>query len=262
MIRALRTAATGMYAQELFVDVISNNLANVNTTGFKRSKVEFQDLLYQTLQAPGVERGQANATNAEIQVGHGTRPVAVVKQFSQGDVSSTNNPLDLAIEGDGFFQVLLSDGTVAYTRDGAFKLNSEGQLVTSDGLLVQPNITLPADTESINVSTDGVISVKLTGQTEPEIVGQLELAKFLNPTGLKSIGRNLYLPTAASGDPQYGTPENDGFGRIMQGYLELSNVDVVEEMVNLIIAQRSYEINSKAIRTAEEMLSTANNLQR
>ena len=262
MIRALRTAATGMYAQELFVDVISNNLANVNTTGFKRSKVEFQDLLYQTLQSPGVERGRANATNQEIQIGHGTRAVAVVKQFSQGDVSNTNNPLDLAIEGDGFFQVLLSDGTVAYTRDGAFKLNSEGQLVTSDGLLVQPNITLPADTESVNISTDGVVSVKTTGETEPQIVGQLELAKFLNPAGLKSIGRNLYLPTVASGEPQFGVPESEGFGRIMQGYLELSNVDVVEEMVNLIIAQRSYEINSKAIRTAEEMLSTANNLQR
>jgi flagellar basal-body rod protein FlgG len=262
MIRALRTAATGMYAQELFVDVIANNLANVNTTGFKRSKVEFQDLLYQTLQTPGVERGLANATNTEIQIGHGTRPVAVVKQFSQGDVNPTGNPLDLAIEGDGFFQVLLSDGTVAYTRDGAFKLNSEGQLVTSDGLLVQPSITLPVDTESINVSTDGVISVITTGNSEPEIIGQLELAKFINPAGLKAIGRNLYVPTVASGEPQFGTPESEGFGRIMQGYLELSNVDVVEEMISLIVAQRSYEINSKAIRTAEEMLSTANNLQR
>ncbi len=262
MIRALRTAATGMYAQELFVDVISNNLANVNTTGFKRSKVEFQDLLYQTLRSPGTERGLGNATNTEIQIGHGTRPVAVVKQFSQGDVNATNNPLDLAIEGDGFFQVMLSDGTLAYTRDGAFKLSSEGQLVTSDGLLVQPNITLPADTESINIGTDGIISVITTGNSDPEVIGQIEIAKFLNPAGLKSIGRNLFLPSVASGDPQYGVPENEGFGRIMQGYLELSNVDVVEEMINLIIAQRSYEINSKAIRTAEEMLSTANNLQR
>lgn len=262
MIRALRTAATGMYAQELSVEVISNNLANVNTTGYKKGKVEFQDLLYQTIQSTGTESNLANAPNTEIQVGHGTKPVAVLKQFSQGDVNPTNNPLDLAIDGNGFFQILSSDGTILYTRDGTFKLSADGQIVTSDGLRLQPSLTLPTDTEQIHVSTDGTVSVLVTGSEEPEIIGQIELAKFVNPAGLRNLGRNLFEPTAASGEAQFGTPDSEGFGRLMQGYLELSNVDVVEEMINLIIAQRAYEINSKAIKTAEEMLTMANNLRR
>jgi len=262
MIRALRTAATGMYAQELFVEVVSNNLANINTTGFKKSKVEFQDLLYQTLQGTGSGENQTNNVNAEVQVGHGTKPVAVQKQFSQGDINPTNNPLDLAIDGDGFFQIQLTDGTVAYTRDGMLKLSADGQIVTSDGYFIQPNLSIPNETESIHIDTDGTVSVMVTGNSNPETIGQIELAKFLNPTGLKSIGRNLYVQTGASGEPQFGTPDSNGFGRLMQGYSELSNVDVVSEMVNLIIAQRAYEINSKAIKTAEDMLSMANNLQR
>ena len=174
----------------------------------------------------------------------------------------TENPLDLAIDGNGFFQIIMPDGTRAYTRDGTFKLSAEGQLVTSDGLLLEPEISLPLDTVSINISSDGVVSALVVGSTEPEVIGQLELAKFVNPAGLKSIGRNLYLQTAASGEPMIGTPDSEGYGRLMQGYQEMSNVDVVEEMVNLIVAQRAYEINSKAIRTAEEMLSATTNLTR
>ena len=262
MIGALRTAATGMYAQELSVEVISNNLANVNTTGFKRSKVEFQDLLYQTIQSSGAENNNTNATNSEIQVGHGTKPVAVLKQFSQGDVNPTGEALDLALEGDGFYQVLSSDGKILFSRDGTFKLSADGQIVTSDGLQLQPSINLPEGTEKINVSPEGIVSVKLSGSDTEETIGQIEMAKFVNPAGLSSLGRNLYEQTTASGQPQFGTPASEGFGRIMQGYLELSNVDVVEEMISLIVAQRAYEINSKAIKTAEEMLSMANNLSR
>jgi flagellar basal-body rod protein FlgG len=262
MIGALRTAATGMYAQELSVEVISNNLANVNTTGFKRSKVEFQDLLYQTIQNSGAESNNTNATSSEIQVGHGTKPVAVLKQFSQGDINPTGESLDLAIEGDGFFQILSSDGRMLFSRDGTFKISADGQIVTSDGLQLQPGINLPQDTESVNISPEGLVSVKITGSDSPETIGQIELAKFVNPAGLSSLGRNLYEQTSSSGQPQYGTPDTEGYGRIMQGYLELSNVDVVEEMISLIVAQRAYEINSKAIKTAEEMLSMANNLSR
>ncbi len=262
MIRALRTAATGMYAQELQVDAISHNLANVNTTGYKRSKMEFQDLLYHTMTSVGAENARSSATNAVIQVGHGTKPVANPKQFTQGDVQSTDNPLDLAIDGDGFFQIQLVDGTLAFTRDGTMKLSADGQFVTSDGLVLEPSLTIPQETEDIHISTDGVVSVGLTGETEPEILGQLQLVKFVNPAGLRNLGRNLYVQTVGSGEPQFGTPEEEGFGRIIQGYLELSNVNVVEEMINLIVAQRAYEINSKAIRSADEMLSTANGLQR
>lgn len=262
MIRSLRTAATGMYGEELVVDVISNNLANINTTGFKKSKVEFQDLLYQTIQNPGVTNRGNSAPTSEIQIGHGTKAVSVLKIFSQGDVSPTNNPLDLAIDGEGFFKLQMPDGRITYTRDGTFKISADGRLVTSDGYLLDPGISLPENTSGVNISSDGVISAKVVGETEPEIVGQLELAKFVNPAGLKNIGRNLFEETAASGQPLFGTPDNDGFGRVMQGYVELSNVDVVQEMVNMIIAQRAYEINSKAIKTSEEMLAMANNLKR
>ena len=262
MIRALRSAATGMYAQELYVDVIANNLSNVNTTGFKRSKIEFQDLLYSKIQSVGAENDLTNATNVAIQIGHGTRPMSIVKQFTQGDIQTTENPLDFAINGDGFFQIQLADGTLAFPRDGAFKLSADGQFVTADGLILEPSISLPQDTKSFYVGPDGVISVTLSGQTDPESIGQLELARFINPAGLESLGRNLFIPTVASGEAQFGAPEDEGFGRILQGFLEVSNVNVVEEMINLIIAQRAYEINSKAIKTADEMLSTANGLHR
>ncbi len=262
MINALRTAATGMYAQELSVEVIANNLSNVNTTGFKRGKVEFQDLLYQTIQSTGTNNNQANAGNSAIQVGHGTKLVAVQKQFSQGDVNPTQAPLDVAINGNGFFQIQFTDGQTLFSRDGTFKLSANGQIVTTDGYLLQPNLSIPSDSEEINISPDGIVSVRVTGSDDTEEIGQIEMAKFINPAGLRNLGRNLYAQTSASGEPQFGSPDQDGFGSLMQGYLELSNVDVVEEMINMIVAQRAYEINSKVIKTSEEMLTMANNLRR
>ena len=215
MIRSLRTAATGMYGEELVVDVISNNLANINTTGFKKSKVEFQDLLYQTIQNPGVSNTGNSAPTSEIQIGHGTKAVSVLKIFSQGDVSPTNNPLDLAIDGEGFFKLQMPDGRITYTRDGTFKISADGRLVTSDGYLLDPGISLPENTSGINISSDGVISAKVVGETEPAIVGPLVFAKFLNSAALKNIGRNLLEETAASAQPLFGTPDNVCFCCVM-----------------------------------------------
>jgi len=251
-----------MYAQQLYVDVIANNLANINTTAFKRSQMQFQDLLYETVRAVGTSSLRGVQAPTELEIGSGTRPVAALKIFSQGDVVATDNPLDIAISGDGFFQILRPDSTILYTRDGSFKLSAEGQLVTSDGFALEPPMVLPQDTTSIHISSDGAIQVQIVGEMEPQTVGQIELARFVNSGGLKSMGRNLYQATVASGEPILGTPEGEGFGDLFQGYLETSNVDVVKEMVNMIIAQRAYEINSKAIKTAEEMLSMANNLKR
>ncbi|MDL1969703.1 MAG: flagellar basal-body rod protein FlgG [Candidatus Desulfofervidaceae bacterium] len=262
MLRALWIAATGMEAQNLNIDVISNNLANVNTVGFKRSRADFQDLMYQTVLAPGTASTSQTVVPTGIELGQGVRPVAVQKIFSQGDYQKTDNPLDMAIEGDGFFQILLPSGELAYTRSGAFKLNREGQIVTSDGYLLQPEIAIPEDAENITIGTDGTVSVTQPGQTEASQVGQLQIVKFINPAGLKSIGRNLFMPTEASGEPIIGTPGEEGFGTIAQGYLEMSNVSVVEEMVNMIIAQRAYEVNAKAIQTADEMMQMANNVKR
>jgi flagellar basal-body rod protein FlgG len=262
MLRTLWTAATGMQAQTLNIDVISNNLANVNTTGFKRSRADFQDLLYQTLRVPGVVSSAGNEVPTGIQLGQGTRPVAIQKIFDQGDYKHTGGEVDLAIEGDGFFQVIQPNGETAYTRAGSFKINSDGQIVTSDGFLMDPEITIPSDTLDISIETDGTVSVLLSGQADPSEVGTIELARFTNPAGLRSIGRNLYLPSAASGDAVTGTAGEDGLGTISQGYLEMSNVSVVEEMVNMIVAQRAYEVNSKAIQTADEMLQMANNIRR
>lgn len=262
MMRALRTAATGMAAQELLVDTISNNLANINTTGFKKAKVEFQDLLYQTQRAIGAPNEQGVTIPTEIQIGHGTNPVSIQKIFSQGDINATQNPLDLAIDGDGFFQVIRPDGTIGYTRDGSFKLAADGRLVTSDGLVLEPEITVPVDALEIQISLDGVVSTRSGEDVTPTEIGRIELARFINPAGLRSAGGNIYVPTAASGEPITSTPGTDELGTLRQGFLEMSNVMVVEEMVNLIIAQRAYEINSKAIRTAEEMLGVVGNLRR
>ena len=258
MIRALRTASAGMYVQQLYVDTIANNLANVNTTGFKKSKAEFQDLFYQTLESAG----SSAAEGTEIQVGHGARLAAIHTVFSQGDVSPTQNALDVVINGRGFFQIVRPDGTIVYTRDGALKLSSDGRIVTSDGYALEPDISLPTDTTDIQIGADGTVSVLITGEREPEPVGDIELAKFVNPSGLRSLGRNLYESTVASGEPLLGTPGTEGFGELMQGYLEMSNVKVAEEMVNMIVAQRAYEINVKVIKTVEEMLSLANNIRR
>ena len=263
MPRILRTAATGMNAQQLNVDTIANNIANVNTTGFKRSKVEFQDLLYQTLRVAGSSNLQDTYVPTEIQVGNGTRPVATQKIYSQGEIILTQNQLDMAINGDGFFQITRPDGTIVYTRDGAFKLSDEGVIVNSDGLPLEPQITVSPDTEQLEVGADGTIMAKLTGQVELTNLGQVELVKFINPGGLRSMGQNLYEATFASGNPIPGVPGGpEGLGTIMQRYLETSNVEIVEEMVNMIIAQRAYDLNSKAVQAADEMLNTANNLRR
>lgn len=262
MNRALRTAATGMLAQQLNVDLISHNLANVNTTGFKKSRAEFQDLMYQTIKTSGFSQDAQVQEATEIQVGNGTIPAAVVKSFGQGDITPTNNPLDIALQGEGFIQIRRPDGTTAYTRDGSLKISGEGQLVTSQGYIVEPGISFSSDTTGITISKDGTIEVTQVGQTAPSKIGQFELAKFVNPAGLRAIGNNLYIETEASGKPILGIAGNEGFGEIAQGSLESSNVDVVEEMISMIVAQRAYEINSKTIKTVEDLLTMANNLKR
>jgi flagellar basal-body rod protein FlgG len=261
MIRALFTASTGMQAQQLNLDTIAHNLANVNTTGFKRSRVDFQDLLYQTLRPAGTRMASGAEVPSGLQVGHGSRAVATHKVFMQGNFQQTENPLDLVIEGSGFFQVQLPDGGQAYTRAGAFKLDSQGRIVTSDGFALQPAITIPPDATSISIGSDGTVSAIAASQT-PQQAGQIQLARFSNPGGLSAMGRNLFLVTSASGNPVVGQPGNEGFGSVSQGFLEMSNVSVVEEMVNLVAAQRAFEINAKAVQTADEMLNQANNMRR
>ena len=251
-----------MIAQQLNIDNIANNLANVNTTGYKKSRIDFQDLLYQTTRAAGTPVIQGAQVPTGIQIGHGVRPVSTQKIFTQGEFKPTDGPLDILIEGEGFFQVLLPDGSVAYTRDGAFKRDGEGKVVNSDGFPLAPELEIPEDATDISISTDGNISIRIKGSDTPQSIGQIELVKFVNAAGLKSIGRNLYKATAASGEPILGIPGLDGFGTIAHGYLEMSNVQVVEEMVSMIMAQRAYEVNSKAIQAADEMLQTANNLRR
>jgi flagellar basal-body rod protein FlgG len=262
MIRALYTSSSGMQAQQLNLDAIANNLSNVNTAGFKRSRVDFQDLLYRTFRAPGTVSAQGTTIPTGIQVGHGARPVATQMIFSQGDFQQTENPLDLVIEGPGFFQIQRPDGTTAYTRSGAFKKDSTGRIVTSDGFFFQPSITIPTDATSVTVGADGTVSVTQPGQTTAQQVGAIQLARFVNPAGLVSIGRSLFVPSQASGDAIVANPGTDGMGTLAQGYLEMSNVKVVEEMVAMITSQRAYEANSKAIQTADEMLAITNNLRR
>ncbi len=262
MMRSLWTAASGMTAQQFKIDTISNNLANVNTTGFKKSRVDFQDLLYQTMRYAGTPTTAGAQVPTGIQIGHGVRTVATQRIFSQGTFQQTDNPMDIVIEGDGFFQILLPDGGIRYTRDGAFKMDSDGRLTTSDGFPLEPEIIVPTDAIDFSVGSDGSVSVMRPGASEPEMIGQIELVRFINPAGLKSEGGNLFAATAASGPPMIGTPGLDGFGKLAQGWLEMSNVQVVEEMVNMIVAQRAYETNSKAIQAADDMLQTANNLRR
>lgn len=262
MIRSLWSAATGMQAQTMNIDVISNNLANVATTGFKKSRADFQDLLYQTLRSPGAASSADTQVPTGIQVGTGVRPAAVQKMFTQGEFVHTQNELDMAIEGGGFFQVIQPSGETAYSRAGSFKLDNEGRVVTSDGFAMEPELTIPADSLAISVGIDGTVSVLLAGENQPTEIGNIELAQFVNPAGLRSVGRNLFMPSAASGDATTGTPGADAFGNIAQGYLESSNVSVVDEMVNMIVAQRAYETNSKTIQASDEMLQTATNLRR
>jgi len=261
MMRALSIASTGMSAQQMSVEVIANNLANVSTVGFKKSSWDFQDLLYQTLKAPGTSNG-IGTLPVGIQLGSGVQPVSVHRSFSQGDFEATKSPLDMAIEGDGFFQVTLPDGSIAYTRTGSFKMDSEGSVVTVEGYPILPDITVPSGTLTLNVSPSGEISAISAGDVSATVIGTIELARFTNPAGLDSRGKNLYLPTGASGEAITGTPGSAGFGSILQGSLEGSNVNIAEEMVNMIVAQRAYELNSKAIQTSDDMLAIANNLKR
>jgi flagellar basal-body rod protein FlgG len=262
MIRSLFISATGMEAQKTNMDVISNNLANVNTTGYKRSRADFQELIYQDLQTPGTYSAEGTLIPSGIELGLGVKPVAVQKIFLQGDFVQTGNNLDMVIEGEGFFQITKPDGETAYTRSGAFKKDHEGRIVTSDGYPLEPSITIPTNAQSITIGSDGKVSVIQSGSKEPVEVGQIELARFINPGGLKAIGKSLFVPTASSGDPTTANAGMEGLGTINQGFIEMSNVNVVEEMVNMIVSQRAYEINSKAVQASDEMLQIANNLKR
>ncbi len=262
MIRCMMTAATGMEAQQLYMDTISNNLSNVNTTGFKRSKVEFQDLMYQTIKEPGVRNFEGGMAPCGIEVGLGVKPAGTQRIFEQGQPNRTENPMDLAIKGEGLFQIMMPDGSTAYTRDGSFKLSSDGSIVNASGFFLQPQISVPQGVQEIEIAADGRISVILPGEENSTEIGQIELATFINPSGLRSLGGNLYAATDASGAPVVAYPGEEGAGTLMQGYTEASNVQVVEEMVSMIAAQRAFEIVSKSIQVAEEMLQVANNLKR
>ncbi|HEX3019415.1 MAG TPA: flagellar basal-body rod protein FlgG [Chitinispirillaceae bacterium] len=262
MIQCMMTAATGMEAQQLYMDTISNNLSNVNTAGFKRSKIEFQDLMYQTLREPGVRNFEGAMAPAGIETGLGVRPAATQRIFEQGAPNKTENDLDWAIQGEGLFQITLPDGGTAYTRDGSFKLSSDGSIVTSSGFLLSSQITVPEGSSELTIAADGRVSVKLQGEDTSTDIGQIELARFINPSGLRSLGGNLFQVTDASGEPVVSYPGEEGTGTIMQGYTESSNVQVVDEMVNMISAQRAFEIVSKSIQCAEDMLQVASNLKR
>jgi flagellar basal-body rod protein FlgG len=262
MIRALWTAGTGMNVQQANLDIIANNIANVNTNGFKKSRADFQDLMYQTLRLQGAKNEGGNQVPTGIQVGHGAMLTSVQKVFVQGDFQQTGNELDWAIEGNGFFQITLPTGEKAYTRSGSFKVDSQSRVVTSDGYLVEPNLTIPAKTLNISVLADGTVSAQVQGQKDPQNVGKIDMAIFPNNSGLKAIGRNLFQETEASGTPTVGAPGADGAGTVLQGFLEMSNVNVMQEMIALIAGQRAYEMNTKTIQAADEMLQMATNVRR
>ncbi|MCQ2950112.1 flagellar basal-body rod protein FlgG [Helicobacter pylori] len=262
MLRSLYSATSGMLAQQTHIDTTSNNIANVNTTGFKKSRADFNDLFYQAMQYAGTNTSNTTLSPDGMEVGLGVRPSAITKMFSQGSPKETENNLDVAITGKGFFQVQLPDGTTAYTRSGNFKLDEQGNLVTSEGYLLIPQITLPEDTTQVNIGVDGTVSVAQGLQTTSNVIGQITLANFVNPAGLHSMGDNLFSITNASGDAIVGNPDSQGLGKLRQGFLELSNVRLVEEMTDLITAQRAYEANSKSIQTADAMLQTVNSLKR
>jgi flagellar basal-body rod protein FlgG len=262
MIRALYSAASGMEAQQTNVDNIANNLANANTNGYKTRRAQFQDLLYQSVVQPGAAAGQATTVPAGLQLGLGTKPSSNEIIFTQGNFAQTSNPLDVVIQGNGFFQVLQGNGQLAYTRDGSFQLDKDGSMVTSNGNLVQPQITIPPTAQSITIATDGTVSYTLPGQSAAQKAGQIQLAGFQNPAGLNSLGSNLYQPTDASGTPTVGNPGGqEGHGSLLQGYTEQSNVSIVQEFINLITAQRAYEANSKVVKAADDMYQQVNNLK-
>ena len=254
MIRSLWIARTGLDAQQTQIDVISNNLANVSTNGFKRGRAVFEDLLYQTLRQPGAQSSQQTQIPSGLQLGTGVRPVSTARIFTQGNIQKTDNSLDVAVQGNGFFQVLLPDGTTGYTRDGSFQKDNQGQIVTADGYPVQPNITIPANALTVSIGTDGTVSITQSGTAATTQIGSIQLATFINPGGLQSIGQNLFLETAASGTPTPNTPGTNGAGIVNQGYVETSNVNVAEELVTMIQTQRAYELNSKVVSTSDAML--------
>lgn len=262
MLRSLYTAATGMIAQQTQIDTTSHNIANVNTMGYKKNRAEFADLMYQVMEYAGTSTSTTTQSPTGIEVGLGVRPTAITKQFTQGYFKETGNQLDVVIAGNGFFQVQLPDGTTAYTRNGAFKLDSEGTIVNSDGYRLIPEITVPEDAISIGIGTDGVVSVIQAGNPEAVQLGQIELANFINPSGLHALGDNNFLETSASGGVVVGIGGTNGFGQIKQNFVEMSNVQLVEEMTDLITGQRAYEANSKAITTSDEMLGIVNGLKR
>ena len=255
MIRSLWIAKTGLDAQQTQLDVTSNNLANVSTNGFKRARAVFEDLLYQTLRQPGASSSAQTQIPSGLQIGTGVRPIATEKIFTQGNLTQTGNSLDVAINGQGFFQIQLPDGTNAYSRDGAFQKDSQGQIVTANGYPLSPAITIPSNATSVTVGSDGVVTVLQPGSASPVQIGQIQLANFVNPGGLQSMGQNLFLETASSGTATPNTPGTNGVGLLNQGYVETSNVNVVEELVNMITTQRAYEINSRAIQTSDQMLA-------
>jgi len=255
MINSLFIAKTGMEAQQTQLDVISHNLANVSTTGFKRANAVFEDLIYQNLRQSGAQSTEQNQLPTGLHLGLGVRTVATSRNFLQGSLQQSNNALDVAINGNGFFEVNMPDGTIAYTRDGSFEVNAQGQLVTSSGLPVANGITIPNGATKVSISADGVVSATMPGQAAPQQVGNIAMSQFINPAGLEPRGQNLYVETASSGQPQQGTPGLNGLGTIQQGYLEASNVNVVQELVTMIQTQRAYEMNSKAIQTSDQMLA-------
>lgn len=254
MIRSLWIARTGLDAQQTQLDVISNNLANVSTNGFKKGRAVFEDLLYQTLRQPGAQSSQQTQIPTGLQLGTGVRPISTARVFTQGNIQKTDNALDVGIQGDGFFQILLPDGTTGYTRDGSFQKDNQGQIVTSAGYPLQPNITIPATALTVTVGTDGTVSITQSGTAATTQIGNIQLANFINPAGLQSIGQNLFLETAASGTPTPNTPGTNGAGIVNQGYVETSNVNVAEELVTMIQTQRAYELNSKVVSTSDAML--------
>jgi flagellar basal-body rod protein FlgG len=260
--RALYSAASGMNAQQLNVDTIANNLANANTTGYKMRRTQFQDLMYQSMIQPGAAAGSQTLYPTGLQIGLGARPVSNEIVFTQGNATQTDNPLDVVIEGKGFFQVRQPDGTLAYTRDGSFHLDKDGNVVTSSGNPLEPQITIAAQAQSISIGADGTVSYTLPGQSAAQVAGQIQLANFQNAAGLNSLGSNLYTPTDASGQPSVGNPGgSEGLGKLMQGYQEASNVSVVQEFINLIQSQRAYEADSKVVKAADEMYQQVNNLK-
>ncbi|HUB82899.1 MAG TPA: flagellar basal-body rod protein FlgG [Bryobacteraceae bacterium] len=263
MIRALYSAASGMKAQELNLDNIANNLANANTVGYKARRAQFQDLMYQSVVVPGTAAGQQSVVPAGLQLGLGTHAASNEIIFTEGSFTQTENPLDLTIQGNGFFQVLQPSGQLAYTRAGQFQLDQNGNLVTSSGMPVQPQITIPPEALSVNIAADGTVSYTLPNQSAAQQAGQIQLANFQNPSGLNSIGNSLYTPTDASGEPTVGAPGGpQGLGTLLQGYIEQSNVSVVDEFINMIQTQRGYEANSKVVTAADNMYQEVNNLQR